>query len=70
MTGPKPALASLVAPFAHPDRWRAVAELLETFVPYFALIAVIVMCARRGHPWAALALAAPAAAFLVCVFII
>jgi acyl-lipid omega-6 desaturase (Delta-12 desaturase) len=63
-------LSSLVAPYARPHRWRAVAELLETFVPYAALIALTVLCARAGHPWASLALAVPAAAFLVRVFII
>jgi len=46
------------------------AELAETFVPYFALIAIMVMTARRGHPWVTLALAVPAAAFLVRVFIV
>ncbi len=70
MSTPRSTLPSLVAPFARPQRSRAVAELLETFLPYIALIAVMVIAARRGHPWAALALAVPAAAFLVRVFII
>jgi omega-6 fatty acid desaturase (delta-12 desaturase) len=60
----------LVAPFARPHRSRAVAELLETFGPYFALSVVMVIGARRGHPWVTLALAVPAAAFLVRIFII
>jgi len=47
-----------------------VAELLETFLPYLVLSVVMVMAARRGHPWVTLALAAPAAAFLVRIFII
>jgi omega-6 fatty acid desaturase (delta-12 desaturase) len=47
-----------------------VAELLETFVPYIVLNALMVMLARRGHAVVALALSVLAAAFLVRVFII
>ncbi len=46
------------------------AELLETLVPYVALIVGMLVAARRGHPWLTLALALPAAAFLVRVFIV
>jgi omega-6 fatty acid desaturase (delta-12 desaturase) len=67
---PRSDLHSLVTPFARPRQSRALAELAETFVPYVALIAVMVMAARGGHPWVTLALAVPAAAFLVRVFII
>jgi fatty acid desaturase len=47
-----------------------VAELAETFVPYFALTAVMIVSAVREHPWATLALAPPAALFLVRIFIV
>lgn len=67
---PKHPLSSLVAPFARPDRSRALAEVLETFVPYLALIVAMTAAALRGHPWLTLALAMPAAAFLVRIFII
>jgi omega-6 fatty acid desaturase (delta-12 desaturase) len=67
---PKHPLSSLVAPFARPDRSRALAEAFETFVPYLALIVAMTAAARRGHPWMTLALAIPAAAFLVRIFII
>ena len=53
-----------------PRRSRAVAELLETFVPYVALNVVMVMAVRRGHLVVALSLSVLAAAFLVRLFII
>ena len=58
-------LYSLVEPFGRPRRSRAVAELLETFIPYVVLNVVMVMAVRRGHPVVALALSVLAAAFLV-----
>ena len=56
---------SLVEPFVRPRRSRAVAELLETLVPYVVLNVVMVMAVRRGHPVVSLALSVLAAAFLV-----
>jgi omega-6 fatty acid desaturase (delta-12 desaturase) len=47
-----------------------VVEILETFVPYGALSALMVIAALRGHPLVALAVSVLAAAFLVRVFII
>ncbi len=67
---PRSELSSLVAPFARPRRLRASVEVLETLVPYAALVVAMVLAARRGHPWVALALGVPSAAFLVRVFII
>src|SRR5678816_4338412 len=61
---------SLVEPFVRPRRSRAVAELLETLVPYVARDVVMVMAVRWGHPLLALAVSVPAAAFLVRLFII
>ena len=61
---------SLVEPFARPRRSRALAELLETLVPYVALNVVMVMAVRWDHLMVALAVSVPAAAFLVRLFII
>ena len=66
----KPELYSAVEPFRRPHQVWALVELLETFVPYVALAVLMVIAARRGHPWVALALSGLAAAFLVRVFII
>jgi omega-6 fatty acid desaturase (delta-12 desaturase) len=63
-------LYSLVEPFGRPRRSRAVAELLETVIPYAVLNVVMVMVVRRGHPVVALALSVLAAGFLVRLFII
>jgi omega-6 fatty acid desaturase (delta-12 desaturase) len=62
-------LYSLVEPFGRPRRSRAVAELLETFIPYAALNVVMVMAVQR-HLAVALSLSVLAAAFLVRLFII
>lgn len=67
---PKSELYSLVEPFGRPQRSRAVVEILETFIPYLALSVLMVITARRGHPWVTLALSGLAAGFLVRVFII
>ena len=67
---PRSNLYSLVEPFGRAHWSRALAELLETFVPYVVLNVVMVMAALRGHPMVVLALSGLAAAFLVRVFII
>ncbi len=67
---PKSELFSLVEPFVRPQPKRAWAEILYTLVPYLALSAVMMALAARGHTWLVLALAVPAAGFLVRVFII
>src|SRR4029453_1707950 len=61
---------SLVEPFVRPRRSRAVAELLETLVPYVVLNVLMVMAVLRGHSIVAWAVSVPAAAFLVRLFII
>ena len=61
---------SLVEPFVRPRRSRAVAELLETIVPYVVLNVVMMMAVQRGYPMVALVVSVPAAAFLVRLFII
>ena len=70
IVAPRSDLYALVESFVRP-RWpQAVAELLETFIPYVVLNVVMVLMIGRGHPVVALALTVPAAAFLVRVFII
>ncbi len=60
----------MVAPFGRARAGRAWLELVQTFVPYFALTLGMLLLARGGHPWVALALSVPAAGFLVRIFII
>jgi acyl-lipid omega-6 desaturase (Delta-12 desaturase) len=67
---PRSDLYSLVDPFVRSSRPRAVAALLETFIPYVLLNAAMVLLVARHHAIVALALTVPAAAFLVRVFII
>ena len=62
---PRSDLYSSVEPFGRPRRSRAVAELVETFVPYVALNVLMAMAVRGGHPVVALALSGLAAGFLV-----
>jgi omega-6 fatty acid desaturase (delta-12 desaturase) len=66
----KSELYSLVEPFGRPRRARAVTELIETFVPYFALSTLMMLLFWSGHPWLAALLYLPAGAFLIRVFIV
>jgi omega-6 fatty acid desaturase (delta-12 desaturase) len=63
-------ISSALEPFRQPGLWRPVAELLQTLIPYAAVWLVMMISARRGHPWLTLALSVPASALLVRVFII
>ena len=60
-------------PFARyetPSVRKAVWQLINTFVPYLALWGAMVFVALRGYPyWVTLALAVPAAALLIRIFI-
>ena len=67
---PQAQLQAAVAPFGRPRTGRAAIELIQTFVPYFALSALMIVLARRGHLAMAVGLSVPAAAFLVRIFII
>lgn len=60
----------MVEPFGRPRAARAVSELLQTLVPYFGLTAAMMLLAHAGHPWIAMVLAVPAAAFIVRIFIV
>jgi omega-6 fatty acid desaturase (delta-12 desaturase) len=73
ITGTTPAatLARTVLPYAQPCRRKALWQVVNTFVPYFALWALMVVMLQRGYPyWAVLALTLVAAAFYVRIFIL
>jgi acyl-lipid omega-6 desaturase (Delta-12 desaturase) len=63
------AVAQLLARYREPDSTRGVFELLVTAVPFFVIWAVMSIVLVRGH-WMGLVLAAPAAGFLVRLFMI
>lgn len=57
--------------FARPDVHRAVGQIVNSLVPYLALIAGMLYLVRHGYPyWITLALSLPAAGFLIRSFII
>ena len=58
-----------VAGFQHADRRRSVWQLANTLIPYLALWVLMVLSLRVSY-WLTLALAIPAAGFLVRTFII
>jgi omega-6 fatty acid desaturase (delta-12 desaturase) len=66
---PSPSWQKIVAPYARPDLRRALAQLLDTGLP-FLLLMVALLCGAKYHPWLTLPLAVPAALFLVRLFII
>jgi acyl-lipid omega-6 desaturase (Delta-12 desaturase) len=59
----------IVAPYARADHRRAVAQLLNTGLP-FVLLMTALLCGARSHPALVLPLAAPAALLLVRLFAI
>ena len=62
-------LRKILTPYATPDARRATIQLLNTALPFFALMAVM-FCGLDHHVWVALLLCVPAAAFLVRLFAI
>src|ERR1700733_12513353 len=60
---------AIVAPYARPHHWRAVAQLLNTGLPFLLLMAALIYSAR-SHPWLCLPLALPAVFLLVRLFAI
>src|SRR5689334_16961109 len=58
-----------LAPFARPDASRAVTQLLNTALPFLAIMALMVYWLDSGA-WAAVLLAIPASGLLVRLFII
>ena len=64
-------LAKTVQPFTRPDRKKAIWQIINTLVPYFALWALMVVMVRQGYPyWSVLAVSVVAAAFQVRIFIL
>jgi acyl-lipid omega-6 desaturase (Delta-12 desaturase) len=59
----------IVAPYARADQLRAMAQLLNTGLPFLLLVAAL-LCGARSHPELTLPLAAPAALLLVRLFAI
>src|SRR5689334_20474272 len=59
----------IVRPYARPDTWRGVAQLLNTGPPFLALMGLMLYALDHGW-WAALFLAVPAAGLLVRLFTI
>jgi acyl-lipid omega-6 desaturase (Delta-12 desaturase) len=59
----------IVAPYARANHRRAVAQLLNTGLPFLLLMAALIYGAR-GHPWLTLPLVAPAVFLLVRLFAI
>jgi omega-6 fatty acid desaturase (delta-12 desaturase) len=66
----KPAWYLSTARFAQADLSAALRQLICTVIPYFLLLAMMVLTVRQGLPfWTTLALAVPAAALLIRIFI-
>jgi omega-6 fatty acid desaturase (delta-12 desaturase) len=66
----RPAWHGAIAAYARPDRRKAIWQLVNTFVPYAALWALMVYMVQQGVSyWLTLAVAVVAAAFLVRIFI-
>ena len=66
----KPAWYQITAKYGHANLRRSLWQLLNTFVPYFALWALMIHTVQRGYPyWITLVLAVLAGGILVRVFI-
>jgi acyl-lipid omega-6 desaturase (Delta-12 desaturase) len=63
----KRSLRNIVAPYARPNTKRAIAQLLNTGLPFLVLVAALLYGVGR-YSWAALPLAMPAATLLVRLF--
>ena len=64
-------LQQALAPYGKPDLKKATWQILDTLVPYAALWVLMVLTVQYGYPfWITLALAVPAGAILVRIFII
>jgi omega-6 fatty acid desaturase (delta-12 desaturase) len=64
-------LAKTVAPYTRPDRRKAIRQILETFIPYIAVMALMVILLKEEYSyWFVLPLSIPAAALQVRIFII
>ena len=64
-------LAKTLQPFTRPDRKKAIWQVINTLVPFFALWVLTVVMVQQGYPyWSVLAVSAVAAAFQVRIFIL
>ena len=59
----------MIAKYQHSDLWRSIWQIIDTFVPYFILLYGMYRSLEISY-WITLALAVPAAGFLVRAFII
>jgi omega-6 fatty acid desaturase (delta-12 desaturase) len=67
----RPRWCKTVAKYARADLRKATWQIIDTFVPYFVLLAIMIYTVKRGYPyWITLALCIPTAAMLTRIFII
>jgi acyl-lipid omega-6 desaturase (Delta-12 desaturase) len=70
-TAAKPDWVKLLRPFAEPNLRKAVIQLVDTILPFWALLAIMYLTILRGAPaWATWLLGIPAGAFMMRTFII
>jgi omega-6 fatty acid desaturase (delta-12 desaturase) len=70
-TAIKPEWTGLLRPFARPSSRKAIVQLIDTILPYGALILIMNLTVRFGLPfWVTLLLGIPAGAFMVRAFIL
>ena len=70
MKMPKPTWYQAIGKYAYPNLRKSLWQLLDTFVPYCILWALMLCTVRQGYPyWVTLALAVVAGGILVRVFI-
>jgi acyl-lipid omega-6 desaturase (Delta-12 desaturase) len=70
-TAIKPEWTGLLRPFAQPSYRKAIIQLIDTLLPYGALILIMNLSVRLGLPaWVTLLLGIPAGAFMVRAFIL
>ena len=67
---PKPAWHQAISRYARPNQHKAIWQLLNTFVPYIGIWALMIYTVKSGMPyWITFALAIPASLFMVRIFI-
>lgn len=70
LAGTQPSLVEKLARFEKPSTARALIQLMNTLIPYFMLIGLMVFSTWKDWPvWVTLLLSLPAGAFLVRIFI-
>lgn len=70
-TNSRPKWLSQLKAYESPDRWRAIWQLVNSLIPYFAIVIGMYLLISNGYPlWMPLLLSIPAAAFLVRIFVI